>query len=412
MPLNRKRIVIVGAGFAGLTAATAISRRYAVTVIDPSPEFVWTPNIHEVLSGVKEEREVVLDSRTLIERAGHRYVQTRAASIDFPARQIHTEDDGVHGYEACLLAPGADRDRGDVPGARRHATAFRNAEDAAAIEQRLAALAARGRPYSVVIIGAGISGIEALGEILRRHRSNAGLAVHVVEREGRILPDLPAVLGDDVRERCAGQPVRWHTGAAVSGLKGNAVTLATGETLASDLTIWSAGLAPAAFLREAGLVPRGGDWVPVRPTLQSDVAPEVFVAGDSAGFASPLRKQAYHAIDMGQYAAWNIQHYLRGRPLKDFRAAGKPLLISLGDLDTYLVTGTLIVAGPWLAAAKESVYQFYMARFSLGLPPARIAVGAVDRAAGALRRLVLPELLSCANLGRARGTRTIHAAAS
>ncbi|MEJ2602569.1 MAG: FAD-dependent oxidoreductase [Gammaproteobacteria bacterium] len=411
MARERRRIVVAGAGFAGLTAAMAMSRRYEVTVIDPAGHFEWTPNIHEVLSRVKTEGDVSLDSRLLVERAGHRFVQAAVEAVDAGKREVLTDGGERFRYDACLLAPGADRDRKGITGAATHAIDFRGAADATRIADRLDEVVPTDRAAPVVIIGAGVSGIEALGEILRRHRDDPDLAIHVVEKESRILPDLPAALAEDVRLRCAGLPVYWHTGAGVKRVGRRAVTLDSGESIASSLTLWSAGLAPRPFFRQAGLVPDGGRWVPVSQTLQSVVAPEIFVAGDSAELPSPLRKQAYNAIDTGAYAAWNVQHFLRGRPLKDFRPSPKPLLISLGDLDTYLVAGDRILASPMLAAGKEAVYQFYMSRFSLGLPAARIAAGLLRRSGNSIRSLVLPEVLSCASLDAVRGSRIIRGSA-
>jgi len=410
MMLRKRRIVVAGAGFAGLAAATALSRRYAVTVVDPSECFEWTPNIHEILSGVKRREDVLLDGRTLVERAGHRFVQDAVNGLDTDARTVRTASGASLEYDACLLAPGGMRDHAGVPGAAANALDFRHAAGASRIRERLTALAGRGGPVSVVIIGGGVSGVEALGEMLRRHRETEGLTLHVVEREPDILPGLPAALAEDVRSRCAALPVRWHTGAPVTRLNPKSVTLGSGERIPADLTLWSAGLAPPAFLGEAGLIPRGRRWVPVRDTLQSEAAPAVFVAGDCAEPASPLRKQAYHALDMGAYAAWNLQHFLRERPLREFRPAGKPLLISLGDLDTYLVAGGNVVASPLLAAAKEGVYQFYMSRLSLGLPAPRFVAGFLSRMTHVLRREVLPEAFSCASLERVRGGRIVSTA--
>lgn len=410
MTLRKQRIVVAGAGFAGLAAATALSRRYAVTVVDPSERFEWTPNIHEILSGVKRRDDVLLDSRALVERAGHRFLKDAVTGVDVDARTVRTAAGAALEYDACLLAPGGTRDHAGVPGAEANALDFRHAAAASRIRERLAALAGRGGRLSVVIIGGGVSGVEALGELLRRHEETAGLTLHVVEREPDILPGLPAALAADVRARCAALPVRWHTDAPVARLNPKSVTLASGERIPADLILWSAGLAPPPFLGDAGLIPDGRRWVPVRDTLQSEAAPAVFVAGDCAELAPPLRKQAYHALDMGAYAAWNLQHFLRGRPLKDFRPAHKPLLISLGDLDTYLVAGGTVLASPLLAAAKEGVYQFYMSRLSLGLPAPRLAAGLFSRAANALRRQVLPEAFSCASLAEVRGGRIVSTA--
>jgi NADH dehydrogenase len=73
MTEKHKRIAIVGGNFAGLTAAIKLSRRQAVTVIDPSRHFEWMPNIHEILSSVKTPQGLHLDRGAIVRQAGHRF---------------------------------------------------------------------------------------------------------------------------------------------------------------------------------------------------------------------------------------------------------------------------------------------------------------------------------------------------
>ncbi len=406
---SKRKVVIIGASFAGLAAAGAISSRYSVRVLDPRREFQWTPNIHEILSGVKSERDVLLNREKIIERHGHTFLCDSAASLDTAARKIETAAGKTLRYDACIVASGGVRDMQGIPGAARHCIGFGTAAEAAAIEKRIAHLVALGKPASIVIIGGGISGIEALGEILRRHRRDEVLDLHVVEREEEILPGMPAALVADIRRRAGEYGVSFHTGKTVRRFTRAGVSFATGKPLAADLVIWSAGMSPPAYLAESGLIPPGHRWAPVNQTLVSKLAPEVLVAGDTAELPSALRKQAYHAIDMGEYAGNNVQRMFRGRPLRRFRSSRKPLLVAFGDLDTYLVAGDSVVASPYLAAAKESVYQYYMARLSLALPPVEFGAGVAARFGGAIRSLVLPEIFSGRGLPSIRGARILEA---
>ena len=141
------------------------------------------------------------------------------------------------------------------------------------------------------------------------------------------------------------------------------VQLTSGEVLPSDITIWTGGAAPPGLLSESGLAPEGGSWAPVRPTLQSRFFDHIFVIGDAAQLPQPLTKQAYYAIDMGEFAAGNIVRHIESEPLGEFQPAINLSLISLGDIDTYLVVGNTVVAGIALSAIKEFVYQFNMARY-------------------------------------------------
>ncbi len=405
----RKHIVIVGANFAGLAAATALPRRHAVTVIDTTPHFEWVPNIHELLSGVKTPQGLRLDRAAIVRQAGHRLLRDRVAALHPAQGRLLTARGRELAFDAAIVAVGAVWDTHHVRGAGRHALPFRSVADALAIERRLHALAKEGQPLRIVIAGAGIAGIEALGEILRRHRDEAGLSVEVVEAGGRLLPGLPPALDADLRRLCAPYAVNFRTGTPIASVSAKSVRLADGTRLRSALTLWSAGLAPPPLLRESGLAAAPRRWADVHPTLQSRHADNVFVAGDAAQWPQPLGKQAYHAIDMGSLAATNAVRWLDGRALKPFKPAPKPVLIAFGDLQTYLVAGRTVLASRLLAGAKEGVYQWTMAQ----LAPRGLKT-ALPQAAGRLwqgwQQLALPQLMSLAAFRKLPDCRALRGA--
>ena len=389
---ERKRVLILGGGFAGLAAALELRDRHEVILIDRSRCFEFLPNIHELLSGVKTPELLRLPLDRNIRRAGHRFLRDTVTAIDPVARTVATRRRrSAIRYDALIVAlGGVDATRG-VPGVVEHAFPFKSVEHCDRIGRYLTRLAARRKLAHVVIVGGGLEGVEALGEILRRHRGS-GLHVTLVEARERLLPEAPAVLDARVRELCAPHEVEFELGSPVRSIEPSAVVLASGRSLLSDLTIWTGGPAPPALLAECGLAPRGA-WAPVDVTLQSKVHPEIFVAGDAADLPTPLPKQGYHALDMGVCAARNAERLLEGRTLTPFRPSGKPALISFGDLTCFLVTSKRALAGPSLGAAKEAVFELVMAQLDAQpwwhrLP--RMARRA-DRAA---RRLLWPSLAS------------------
>lgn len=396
MTAPRQRIAIVGANFAGLTAATALSERHAVTVIDPSRHFEWVPSIHEILSSVKTPKALRLDRAAIVRQAGHRFLRDRVTALQPAQGRLQTAGGRDLPFDACIVALGAVWNTHGVPGVERHALPFRSVADALAIERRLQALWRQGKPLRIVIAGGGIAGVEALGELLRRHRDDARLSVQLVEAGPQLLPGMPASLDADLRRLCAPYAVGFRTGTAIAAVSAKSVRLGDGTRLRSDLTLWSAGLAAPALLREAGLARPPQTWAEVEPTLQSRHAENVFVVGDAAQLPQLLGKQAYHAIDMGAHAAANVERWLAGHALKPFRPSPKPVLIAFGDLQTYLVAGRTVVASKLLAGAKEGVYQWFMAqRAPSGL------VTTLTASAGRLRQswqqLALPQLLSLAD---------------
>ena len=407
MTEERKRIAIVGGNFAGLTAAVELSRRYAVTVIDPTKHFEWVPNIHEILSSVKTPQGLRLDRAAIVEEAGHRFLRDRVTVLQPAQRRLVTAGGRELDFDACIVAVGALWNTHHIPGVARHAMPFRSVADALAIEQRLHTLVRQGTPLRIVIAGGGISGIEALGEILRRHRDDASLSVEVVEAGTRLLPGLQAALDADLRRVCEPYAVKFRTSTLIASVSAKGVRLADGTRLRSELTLWTAGLAPPALLRESGLARPPQLWADVHQTLQSRHFDNTFVVGDAAELPQAVGKQAYNAIDMGALAAANVARFLAGRTLKPFKPAPKPVGISFGDLQTYLVAGQAVLASKVLAGAKEAAYQVFMSQMAPGgvLTSLPAATGRLWRS---WRQLALPQLLSLADFRKLPDRRAIR----
>jgi len=397
MTAQRQRIVIVGANFAGLTAAIKLSRRHDVTVIDPSQHFEWVPNIHEILSSVKTPQALRLDRAAIVAQAGHRFVQDAVTELHPAKGRLATAGGRELAFDVCIVAVGALWNTHHLPGVASHALPFRSVADGQAIEQRLQALVQQGQPLRIVIAGGGVSGIEALGELLRRYRNEASLSVDVVEAADRLLPGLPPALDADLRRLCEPYAVTFRTGATIARVSAKGVLLADGTRLRSSLTLWSAGLAAPPLLRASGLAPPPQVWADVQRTLQSRRFDNCFVVGDAAQLQPPVGKQAFNAIDMGSLAAANVSRWLAGRELKPFKPLPKPMLVAFGDLQTYLVAGRRVLASRMLAAAKEGVYQLFMAQTA-----PRGLLSTLPLASGRLwqswRQLALPQLLSLADL--------------
>jgi NADH dehydrogenase FAD-containing subunit len=298
-----------------------------------------------------------------------------------------------------------------LPGVSEHAMPFKSVDDCARIGARLARLSERcktGQVEDVVIVGGGLEGIEALGEILRAYRRPRCFRIRVVEARERLLPEAPGALDRMIRDLCAPYDVEILTETIVQSVESEAVVTATGRRLSSAATIWTGGPAAPELLAESGLAPRASAWGPVRQTLQSVSHPDIFIAGDDAALKVPLSKQAYHALDMGRVAAGNARNLLEGRRLHDYRPSGKPTLISFGDLSCFLVSsegcvanalGERVLAAPALSVAKEAVFELVMAQLDRR-PGYRAAPAALCRLQRAAEELWRPSLASPHALAR------------
>lgn len=385
---SRQSVTIVGGGFAGLACANGLdAARFAVTLIDCKPDFEFLPNIHELLSGVKKPSQLRLSLRSNLKAAGHRFVRARVTAIDPRERRVEMDTGMSLEADYLVIALGsADADFG-VPGVKKHSFGFKSVAQCQAIAQSLGDLSGRGG--KVVIVGGGLEGVEALGEVLRRYRGKP-LDLTLIEGQNTLLPSGPKAASKHIAAHCAQHAVELVTSDPVARISAKTVKLHSGRRLRSDLTIWTGGPAPPTLLADSGLA-AAGNWATVNAALVHSEYNQVFVAGDAAQPASAISKQAYHAMDMGRCIAGNIERLAKGRSLRHYKPSPKPTLVAFGDLDTLLLSGKLNLAGPGLAAAKEAVFAAVMTQLDLRAPRAKLGA-ALGRGKQASEQLLWPTL--------------------
>lgn len=403
---HRKKVVIIGANFAGLSCAMNLSSRYEVTVIDTSACFEFLPNIHELLSGVKTTGLLRLPRARILRRLGHEFIQDTVSEIDAEGASVRSLSGRNIDFDVCVVAVGGVNNTYDLPGVDDFAFPFKSVEDCSRIRERLEELASAGEGMSLVIVGGGLEGVEALGEILRAYRHIPDLKVHLVEGSKTLLPGWPTALSSEILRKCQSYPVTFHLGNRVKAVTKARVRLASGKSLKSDITLWTGGAAPSPLLYESGLSISTDTWAAVEPSLKSKVFDNVFVIGDAAALPTSVSKQAYHALDMGSHAATNVERFLAHSSLKPFKSGPEISLISLGDIDTYLVVGQWVFAGPALAPAKELIFQANMAR----LDPPHGLTAALELQARywqGIRKLTVPSLWPPSSLKRLTSLRKL-----
>jgi NADH dehydrogenase FAD-containing subunit len=356
----KPRVVIVGGGFAGLAAARRFGDGCAVTVVDRGADFEFLPNLHELVSRTKKPGALRLARRRLVERSGHLFQPAVVVAIDPERRQVRTAGGGELAYDVLVVATGSAVSAAGVPGAARHAVALRSIADGVEIGERLRLLARRGGEGAVTIVGGGFTGIECLGEVLRRYRRRRGLTIRLIEPGRRLLASQPHAVGRALRAVVDECDVELLLGESAAGLEPGKLLLASGSWLRSDLTLWTAGGGPPPLLVQAGLAPVG-EWAPAAATLQSRAYPDVFIAGDSAELRRDVAKQSYQAAAMGRRAAKNAKRLLAGRELVKFSPLDDQLLVTFGFLTGFYIDDDVVLEGGVLCLARELLFQAGMA---------------------------------------------------
>lgn len=369
--MDKDKVLVIGGGVGGLSAARAFARHYDVTLVNPTPWCEWLPNIHELISGAKAPEALRLRLEPVLQRIGHDFVQGRVEKLDADAGLAVLDDGRRLHFDVCILAPGGVNNSADVAGADAHAWPFTSVRDCDAIHQHINALIDEGGRHGITIVGGGLEGVEALGEILRgfaRYRSS--LDIHVIESGEHLMPRTPERVDRSIRAACRPFSVKFHTRSRVASVESDEVVLTDGRRIPAELTIWTGGSAPHPLLHASGLAEKPGARAPVRGTLMSTLKENVFVIGDAADAGFDLSQQAYHAMAMGELAAANVEALLTGKRLKSFEPAPKPQLVTFGNLDCFLVFDRMVVAGTVLGQLKEAIYQVNMARLN---PPRRLS---------------------------------------
>ncbi|MDB4281532.1 FAD-dependent oxidoreductase [Paraglaciecola sp.] len=395
MTLNRKksRIIVIGANFAGLSAASKLSKCHDVTIIDAKQDFQWTPNIHEILSDVKKETSLNLNLATIITRLGHHFINQTVSSIDGALQTVTLDDKQILNYDVLLIASGHSRSTYGIKGASKYAHGFRSADNVIQIHHDIeAVLNSNKHLININIVGGGFTGVEVLGELLRKYASTKQLHFNVIDNASRLVQALPERLSDDVISQCKNYQVSFHFNKKITEVKKSSIHFDDNKSIDSDVTIWSAGTKLPEYLDGIN-TQATSNGLAVNRFLQTKEFSSIFVAGDSATLPNALPKQASIALDMGVHAAININRFCAKKSLKPFKVSVKPVLLSLGDINTYFIQGKLVLASPLLAAGKEAVYQFYMARLSTLLPIEQRVLGIADRITLSTEKLLLAEIL-------------------
>jgi len=358
---TRKQILILGGGFAGLSAAMELDKTLArdpdveVTVVNRENFFLFTPMLHEVAASDLDLTTIVNPARKLLRRV--KFFAGEVREIDLEKRQVvvaHGFDHHTHalGYDYLVLGLGSTTNFYGLPGLEERALTMKSLSDAMRLRNHLIAHLEEAASeccevktplLTFVVAGGGFAGVETIAGIndfvrgaLKTYPNlrEDMLRVVLVHPGPVILPELGDKLGAYARRKLAERGVEIRVNTKVTGVTERSVELSDGTQLFTNTLIWTAGTSPNSLLRDLPSQKERGR-VAVNEYLEVCDWKNVWALGDCAaipnakvgGFHPPT---AQHALRQGKTLAHNIVAAVRGGKRKAFEFSTIGQLAAIG----------------------------------------------------------------------------------
>ncbi len=389
---SRPRVVIIGAGFAGINAAKALSRvPVQVTVIDRKNHHTFQPLLYQVALAVLSPAEIASPIRSVLRRDSNMEVLLgEVTGFDLDRRRVWI--DGLSEdlpYDYLIVAAGATHAYFGHPEWAEYAPGLKTVEDAIEIRRRVLLAFERAEreaivgqssiPLTFVVIGAGPTGVElagAIADISKRYMESDFRAIdptkaRIILLEGgpRVLPAYPEDLSASAERQLTEMGVEVRTNALVTNVEQGLVTVGK-EEIPAAVILWGAGVSASPLGKMLGVPTDRAGRVLVEPDLSIPGHPEVLVAGDLAAAKISDTKWvpgvAPAAIQMGRFAGRKIKQLVEGKPGRDkdqFVYRDKGSLATIGRSRAVADLGRLHISGFFAWLAWLFIHLFFLIGF-------------------------------------------------
>ncbi|MFT4570508.1 MAG: NADH dehydrogenase [Hyphomicrobiaceae bacterium] len=341
------RVVVVGAGFAGLRCATALGGdpAFDVVLVDRDRHRVDKTRLHEVVGAGRG-----IDLASLLERTPIEFVQAEVLGIDRRDRRVATAG-GPIPYDTLVFALGGSVDDHGVRGVCEHSLSFNTTTDGTGFLRTLSMLRRCGE--RLVIVGGGPTGVEAAAEAARA--LDPGRVV-LVDNADRLLTGYTPALATYASFVLRRAGVRVRPRCKVVEVCDDGVVIAGGERIVGGAVLWCGGMRPSSLLAGAWLSEQGRP-AAVSSFLASEVDDHVYVIGDCArsGEVNSSRPSAQIAVQQGDFVARDLQRRRSGETRVPFVGSLLGEFTSLGPADAI---GTLRLGPVWLPLIGPLAWVF------------------------------------------------------
>lgn len=369
IPLTRD-LVLIGGGHTHALVLRKWGMRplpgVRVTLINPGPTAPYSGMLPGHIAGHYDRDTLEIDLMRLARICGARLILDHATRIDPDTGQIHLSARPPVSYDMASLDVGITADMPALPGFSDHAVGAKPLDIyCARWSAYLDAVQAGEKPPHVVVIGAGVAGVElamAMGHALRGAGHDP--AITLLEAADGITGVPPATSRRLVAELHA-QGITMRLGTGAVRVTADAVETSQGDLIPAGFVLGAGGARPHRFLAQGGL-PLNDGFVIVEPDLRVKGRDNLFAVGDCAHLAhAPRPKAGVFAVRAAPVLYDNLRAALTGKPTRPFRPQRDYLkLVSLGGKSALAEKAGVALAGPWLWRVKNHIDTSFMDQFT------------------------------------------------
>jgi NADH:ubiquinone reductase (H+-translocating) len=352
-----KKIVILGAGYAGVEAAKVLSKKFKkdhsveITLIDANPYHTLLTELHEIAGRRTDKESVMVDLYNVFKATKVNVVRDKIESIDYEARTL-TSGKETYKYDYLVLGCGAEPAFFGVEGVKEYGFTIWSLKDALKIREHIENsfqlakeekdVVKRKELLTFVVAGAGFTGIEVVGELFEwknilceKHEIDPK-EVNIINVEAlpSILPILKPSLQNKAENFLVKKGVKVMKNAPIVKATPNSIVLKDGQVINTGTLIWTCGVQGNSFAVSTGLTQGKRNRIQVNDYMQSMDKEEVYAVGDNAYYeidGKPIPQIVETALQTGECAAHNIAAAITKTEKKKFVLNTHGFMVSLGS---------------------------------------------------------------------------------
>jgi NADH:ubiquinone reductase (H+-translocating) len=357
---SKTRVIIIGAGFAGLSTAQALAKHKHIETIlvDRNNYHTFTPLLYQVATCGLDPSSIAYPIRSIFRNLDNVHsLMGEVIGINYVDKIIDVKTNGTSRqefYDYLLIAAGSVTNFFGISGLKKHSFEMKSLSDSVKLRQHILRLFERAawtddEDYksallTMVVVGGGATGIETAGAMFELYnhvlkqeyddRQELKARVILLEASDGLLAPYPEELRESAKKQLESVGVEVMTNAQVSDAGKDFITLQDGRDIKTHTIVWSAGVKASSLADMLQVDLNRGGRVPVKPTIEVIGRDNVFVAGDMAYLeddkGEPYPMLIPVANQQGKLVAENILNKLKGKPESSFKYNDRGIMATIG----------------------------------------------------------------------------------